>query len=136
MSNLPKKMDRFEKARLEKAEKIREMGLDPYGQRFDGHSAIAEIRPLCPSEPGEDGQAVRVAARIMGRRKAGKLRFLDVKDASGRIQLLFSRGDLSEEQWTLMSSLDLGDLLGVDGILRRTQSGEPSVFVQDLTIFV
>lgn len=134
MSSSPKKVDRFEKARLEKAEKIREMGLDPYGQRFDGHRSIAEIRPLCPSEAGEDGETVRVAARIMGRRKAGKLRFLDVKDATGRIQLLFSRGDLSEEQWALMSALDLGDLLGVDGILRRTQSGEVSVFVQDLTI--
>ena len=127
-------MDRFEKARLDKADKIREMGLDPYGQRFDGHQAIAEVRPLCPPEPGEDGETVRVAARIMGRRKAGKLRFLDVKDATGRIQLLFSRGDLSVEQWALMSALDLGDLIGVDGILRRTQSGEASVFVQELTI--
>ena len=53
MSNKPQKMDSIEKARLEKAEKIREMGLDPYGQRFDGHRPIAEVRPLCPEETGE-----------------------------------------------------------------------------------
>ncbi len=134
MSNKPQKMDRFEKARLEKADKIREMGLDPYGQRYDGHRPIAEVRPLCPEETGEEGEPVRVAARIMGRRKAGKLRFLDVKDATGRIQLLFSRGDLSEQQWALMSALDLGDLLGVDGKLKRTQSGEVSIFVEQFCI--
>ncbi len=126
--------DRFELARLEKVGKIREMGFDPYGQRFDGHRPIGEIRPLCPAEPGMDGETVRVAARIMSRRKAGKLRFLDVKDATGRIQLLFSRGDLTETQWELMSNLDLGDLIGVDGILRRTQSGEASIFVRELTV--
>ena len=134
MSNKPQKIDRFEKARLEKAVKIREMGLDPYGQRFDGHRSIAEVRPLCPEETGEEGETVRVAARIMGRRKAGKLRFLDVKDATGRIQLLFSRGDLTEQQWALMSALDLGDLLGVDGKLKRTQSGEASIFVEEFCI--
>ncbi len=134
MSATPSQPDRFEKARLEKAEQIRSMGLDPYGQRFDGHRAIGEIRPLCPEEPGADGETVRVAARIMGRRKAGKLRFLDVQDATGRIQLLFSRGDLTERQWELLSNLDLGDLIGVDGILRRTQSGEVSIFVTELTI--
>ena len=62
MSNKPQKMDRFEKARLEKADKIREMGLDPYGQRYDGHRPIAEVRPLCPEETGEEGESVRVAA--------------------------------------------------------------------------
>lgn len=134
MSAALPKPDRFETARLEKVEKIREMGLDPYGQRFDGHKPVADVRPLCPEESGEDGPTVRIAARIMTRRKAGKLRFFDVKDATGRIQLLFSRGDLSETQWELMGNLDLGDLIGIDGVLRRTQSGEVSIFVQELTV--
>ena len=134
MNATPQVPDRFEKARLEKGEKIREMGFDPYGQRFDGHQPIEQVRQACPEEAGVDGPQVRIAARIMGRRKAGKLRFLDVKDATGRIQLLFSRGDLSEQQWELMSNLDLGDLVGIDGILRRTQTGEISIYVQDLTI--
>ena len=128
------KPDRFEAARLEKLQKIVELGHDPFGQRFDDHAAIADVRPRCPTESGVNGDRVRVAGRIMLRRKAGKLRFLDIADASGKIQLLFSRGDLSDEQWELMSQLDLGDLIGVDGWLRRTDSGEVSIFVETLTI--
>ncbi len=67
----------------------------------------------------------------MTRRKAGKLRFFDIKDWSGRIQLLVSRGDLSEEQWKLVGALDLGDLVGIDGFMKRTDSGEISIFVED-----
>ena len=133
MSN-EKKRNRFEVARLQKADAIIEQGHDPYGQRFDGHLPIVEVRPRCPEESSVNGEAVRVAGRIMLRRKAGKLRFYDLKDATGRIQLLFSRGDLSEEQWALMGQLDLGDLIGVDGALRRTDSGEVSVFVEELTV--
>lgn len=132
--NSPAKIDRFEKERLKKLEKIVELGHDPYGQRFDDHIPIAEARDKCPAEAGEDGEAVRVAGRIMLRRKAGKLRFYDIADASGRVQLLFSRGDLSAETWELMGQLDMGDLIGIDGVMRRTQTGEISVFVQQLTI--
>lgn len=110
------------------------MGLDPYGQRFDDHIAIAAAREQVPEESGTAGESVRIAGRIMLRRKAGKLRFYDIKDQTGRIQLLFSRGDLSEEQWALMGQLDLGDLIGIDGPTWRTDKGEPSVKVEHLTV--
>jgi lysyl-tRNA synthetase class 2 len=126
--------DRFELARLEKLEKIQSLGHDPWGQRFDHHQPIAEVRERCPAEAGADGEQVRVAGRIRGRRKAGKLRFIDLQDQTGRIQLLFSRGDLTEAQWELVSALDDGDLIGVDGPLRRTNTGEVSVFGKELTI--
>jgi len=126
--------DRFEKARLEKLAKIEQLGHDPWGQRFDDHRAIQTVRELAPEEPGETGQQVRVAGRTMLRRKAGKLRFWDIQDHSGTIQLMFSRGDLSTEQWDLASALDLGDLIGIDGTLRRTNSGEISIFVEQLTV--
>ncbi len=130
----PQKVDRFEKARLDKLGKIVELGLDPFGQRFDDHLKIAEAREKCPEESGTNGEKVRVAGRIMLRRKAGKLRFFDIEDASGKVQLLFSRGDLSEEQWQLMGQLDLGDLIGIDGAMRRTDSGEVSIWVEHLTV--
>ncbi|MFP6764120.1 MAG: OB-fold nucleic acid binding domain-containing protein, partial [Planctomycetaceae bacterium] len=104
------KPDRFEAARLVKLEKITELGLDPWGQRFDGHISIREAREKCPDEPGTEGAEVRIAGRLMTRRKAGKLRFFDIRDWSGRIQLLVSRGDLPPEQWELVGALDLGDL--------------------------
>ena len=128
------KIDRFEKVRLEKLEKIAEMGFDPFGQRFDNHLSIEEARQLVPEASGESGPECRVAGRIMLRRKAGKLRFYDIKDQTGRIQLLFSRGDLSEQQWELMGHLDLGDLIGVDGKAWRTDSGEYSIKVETLTV--
>ncbi|WP_298862102.1 lysine--tRNA ligase [uncultured Gimesia sp.] len=128
------KPNRFEAERIKKLEKIQSMGLDPWGQRFDGHIPMAEARLQAPEASGVDGEQVRIAGRIMLRRKAGKLRFYDIKDWTGRIQLLFSRGDLSEEQWELMGTLDLGDLIGIDGCLRRTETGEISVFVKKLTV--
>lgn len=130
----PAKPNRLEQARLDKLAQIVELGHDPFGGRFDDKVAIADARQKCPEESGVDGDEVRVAGRLMLRRKAGKLRFFDLKDASGRIQLLCSRGDMTEEQWKLMSAFDLGDLIGVDGRLRRTDSGEISVFVTGLTM--
>jgi lysyl-tRNA synthetase class 2 len=128
------KPDRFEKARLEKLKKIEELKQDPWGQRFDDHLPIADVREQCPTESGVLGDSVRIAGRIMLRRKAGKLRFFDIKDQTGSIQLLFSRGDLEPEQWELQSALDLGDLIGIDGKLKRTDTGEVSVFVEKLTV--
>ena len=78
------KPDRFEKDRLVKLDKIVELGHDPYGQRFDDYSPINEVRDLCPEESGTEGPAVRVTGRIMLRRKAGKLWFFNIKDATCR----------------------------------------------------
>lgn len=128
------KPDRLELARLEKLEKIQSLGHDPWGQRFDNHQAIAAVREKCPAESGSDGETVRIAGRIMGRRKAGKLRFIDLQDQTGTIQLLCSKGDMTEPQWELVSALDDGDLIGIDGPLRRTNTGEVSVFVKELTV--
>lgn len=131
---MPAKMSNLEKQRFDKLEKIRALGRDPWGQRFDDHQPIADVRPECPEESGEAGPKVRVAGRVMAKRKAGKLRFFGIKDQTGTIQLLFSRGDLAEEQWELMGQLDYGDLVGIDGHLQRTNTGEVSVLVHELTI--
>jgi lysyl-tRNA synthetase class 2 len=130
----PQKPDRLEQARIEKLEKIVALGHDPFGGRFDNHQPIAAARAKCPELSGTPGESVRIAGRIMLRRKAGKLRFFDVEDSTGRIQVLCSRGDLGEEQWELMSQFDLGDLIGVDGKMWRTDSGEISVFADRLHI--
>ncbi|MEM9702014.1 MAG: lysine--tRNA ligase [Planctomycetota bacterium] len=125
--------DRLAKARIEKLEKITALGRDPYGQRFDDHQPIAEARAKQPDESGVEGETVRVAGRVMQIRKAGKLRFYEIADASGQIQLLFSRGDLEPEQWELMAALDYADLVGIDGVAWKTNTGEPSIKVTALT---
>lgn len=139
------KIDRFEKERIKKHDKIVELGHDPYGQRFDNAQVIEAVRGLCPdfieaAEDAEekphqpDGPTVRTTGRVMLRRKAGKLRFYDIEDASGKVQLLFSRGNVSDEVWELMGQIDLGDIVGVDGIVRRTNTGEISIAVSGLTM--
>lgn len=128
-----KKMDRFERDRLVKLEKIESLGLDPWGQRFDGHRAIAEVREQAPEQSGVDGERVRVAGRLMSRNNKGKLKFYHLQDWTGKIQLMVSRADVSEEQWELVGALDVGDLVGIDGTLRRTNTGEVTVFVETIT---
>ncbi|MCL2347473.1 MAG: lysine--tRNA ligase [Planctomycetaceae bacterium] len=135
----------LEAARREKLRKIEEMGIDPWGQRFDGKSSIGEIRAreseirlLAPPEGSEktdhvqQGPAVRAAGRIILHRKKGKLMFLDLWDWSGRIQVLIGMSQVGEQKWELAQNLDLGDIIGVDGELRRTKTGELSIFASDL----
>jgi len=125
--------DRLEAARLEKLAKIEQLGIDPWGERFDGHRPIREARELCPTEPGVVGPEIRIAGRIMLRNNKGKLKFFHVKDWTGRIQLMCSKADFSDEQWELISNLDLGDLIGVDGHLKVSNTGEKTIGVSKVT---
>jgi lysyl-tRNA synthetase class 2 len=131
MSDTP---DRLEAARLEKLAKIEQLGLDPWGQRFDGHVHIAAARERCPTEQGVEGEAVRVAGRLVRWNDSGKLRFAHIQDYTGRIQLMISKNDVGEQIWSLVECLDRGDILGVDGTLRVTKTGEKTVFVKGLVI--
>jgi lysyl-tRNA synthetase class 2 len=131
MSETP---DRLEAARLQKLRKIEELGLDPWGQRFDGHVHIAVAREKCPHEQGVEGEAVRVAGRLVRWNDSGKLRFAHLQDYTGRIQLMISKNDVAPEVWSLVECLDRGDIVGVDGTLRVTKTGEKTVFVRHLQI--
>jgi len=130
----PAGVDRLEAARLEKLNRIVELGHDPYGQRFDNHLPIGEARAKAPTEVGVIGEMVRVAGRIIRWPKTGKLQFVHMQDATGRIQLMMSKADLSEPQWELIRALDLGDIVGVDGKLRLTNSGEVTIFVESICV--
>src|SRR5258708_15509723 len=125
--------DRFEIARLEKLQAIEALGIDPWGQRCDGHQPIAGAREECPGEQGQIGPTVRVAGRIMLRNNKGKLKFFHLQDWTGRIQLMCSKADFSEEQWKLIELLDLGDLIGVDGHLKVSNTGEKTIGVSQVT---
>jgi lysyl-tRNA synthetase class 2 len=133
-SSDPQRPDRFEQERLKKLEAIEALGLDPWGHRFDGHIPIAAARAKAPAEAGITGDSVRVAGRLMLRNNKGKLKFYHLQDATGRIQLMVSKADVSEIQWKLIENLDLGDIIGVDGTLRLTNTGEVTVFVKELTM--
>jgi lysyl-tRNA synthetase class 2 len=130
----------LEAVRVEKLGNIEALGHDPWGQRFDGHQAIADVRGLAATlpEPGAaagevPGPTVRVAGRIMLRRKQGKIYFLELRDWTERIQIFIGMNQVGEEGWSLAGELDLGDLIGIDGTLGRTRTGELTVFASSLT---
>lgn len=127
-------IDRLEAARLEKLARIEQLGLDPWGERFDGHVHIGTARDRCPTEVGVDGDSIRVAGRIMRWSDSGKLRFGHIQDYTGRIQLMISKNDVAEPVWQLMECLERGDLIGVDGKTRVTKTGEKTIFVEKLHI--
>ncbi len=90
-----------------------------------------------PGELGKghlEGPAVRAAGRIILLRDKGKLLFIDIEDWTGKIQLFVGRNQVGEDNWKLIECLDLGDLVGVDGTLRRTQTGELSIFAEKIHV--
>ncbi len=136
MSEEPR--ESLEEVRLEKLGRIAELGLDPWGQRFDGHRAIGEVRAAAPPkedqpESGQPGPIVRVAGRIGLRRGQGKVVFLELRDWSGHIQIFIGQKQVGELGWKLAELLDLGDLIGVNGRLGYTRTGELTVFAETLT---
>jgi len=124
----------LEVARLAKLEKIEQLGIDPWGQRFDGHLHIDAARAKCPEENGVDGETVRVAGRLVRWSDSGKLRFGHIQDYTGKIQIAVSKKEVDEQTWELVDCLDRGDNIGVDGVLKLTKTGEKTVFVTKLAI--
>ncbi len=125
----------LESVRQDKLEKIAALGIDPWGRRFDDHMAIAGVRTLTAAESGSDtpGPRVRVAGRIVLRRGQGKVHFLQLRDWTDQIQIFFGKNQIGESAWELAQLLDLGDLIGVDGTLGHTKTGELTVFADALT---
>ena len=156
-------LDRLEAARREKMKRIVDLGFDPWGSRFDGHTAIAKIRGqvddvkfkkqdgtlvdlvdpatqpddfqfrqwLSELGPGEMiGPKVRAAGRVVLQRDKGKLRFVDIRDMTGQIQLFIGKGQVGDDNFELAKCFDLGDLVAVDGQLRRTKTGELTIFAE------
>ncbi|MEL6897197.1 MAG: lysine--tRNA ligase [Planctomycetota bacterium] len=153
-------------ARREKFRKIVEMGIDPWGQRFDDrdlidscHQRADEVKfrtkdgeeialPDFDSDakieyrqwksdngPGEEiGPIVRVAGRIMLQRGQGKLFFLNIKDWTGNVQIFVGKKQVGDDDFELAKLLDLGDLIGVEGRLGRTNTGELTVFASSLIL--
>ena len=131
--------DRVAEQRKEKLERLSSKGINPYPNTFHRtHSASEAIELLKQREEQKltSGGPVTIAGRVMARRGMGKLSFIDLRDGSGKIQLLFrsSSDGLDEARMELLKEVDIGDILGVTGQLLRTRTGEPTVAVADFSV--
>src|SRR5262245_60306468 len=113
--------------RRKKLETLRAKGIEPFGTAFDVSGSIAEVR-----EQFKEGEARRVAGRIMAHRDMGKSHFLDLRDVTGRIQIYVHAKEVGAELMELFHLLDLGDFIGVEGTCFVTKSGEPTLKVHAL----
>ena len=127
--------DSLEAVRREKLRAIEALGIDPWGHRFDNHHPVAKVRelPVDPANP-EHRHPTRIAGRIVLRRVMGNVHFLDIQDATGRVQVMIGKKQVGETGWKLAALLDLGDLLGVDGAFGLTKTGEKTVFATAITM--
>ena len=111
--------------RRKKLEELRAKGIDPFGSCFEASGSIAEVRGRF-----KDGETLRVAGRITAHRDMGKSHFLDVRDATGRIQIYIHAKEIGPELMDLFRLLDIGDFIGAEGTCFVTKSGEPTLKVQ------
>jgi lysyl-tRNA synthetase class 2 len=111
--------------RREKLERLREAGIDPFPPEFADREEIGEVRAAHEGlAPGiETESRHRVAGRLVGRRGHGKACFLDLRDATGQIQLHAREDLLGEEPYEVLVDLDLGDIIGVEGTALATRRG-------------
>lgn len=122
--------------RRAKLERLREAGIEPFPHDFDGVEPIADVRWQCDGiAAGEDGeQTHRIAGRLAARRGHGKAAFLDIVDRSGRMQVHARENLMGAEAYESLVSLDLGDIVGIDGVESKTRRGEPSLAVKGWTL--
>ncbi len=117
------------KERLKKIERIRALGIEPYGGAFSWNRSLREIR-----KEFKEGESVKVAGRITAFRVHGRSSFLDIRDASDHVQIYIKEGEVPPTAYALFEMLDIGDFIGVEGKLFKTKTGEASVKVASLTL--
>ncbi|XP_061364971.1 lysine--tRNA ligase, chloroplastic/mitochondrial [Gastrolobium bilobum] len=126
--------------RLKKVEELRSKGLDPYAYGWDKTHSANQLQDIYRNlgngeERSSENDHVSVAGRIVARRAFGKLAFLTLRDDSGTIQLYCDKERLIGDQFEqLKAHVDIGDILGARGIVKRTEKGELSVCVLSLAI--
>lgn len=117
-----------ELARREKANKLREMGLDPFGKRFDRTAFCNDIKQKYQDIDHDAFENINdeytIAGRIMFIRKMGKASFFTIQDKTGHMQVYISINDVGEKTYNLFKTADIGDIVGVKGKVMKTRTGE------------
>lgn len=123
--------------RREKMLALSEKGIDPFGKRFDRTTNSGELKAQYEDKSKEDlaelGVTAVIAGRMMTKRGKGKAGFAHLQDREGQIQIYVRKDDVGEENYELFNKADLGDFIGVEGDVMRTNMGELSIHARKLT---
>ena len=126
------------KLRHEKLEGLKEKGIAPYINRFKVDTAIQDLADKFSAETKEEldekGHKCVAAGRIMTRRKHGKTTFVNIQDSTGQIQVFINKNALGEEAYDLFGKFDIGDIIGVEGRVSKTKTGELTLFANKATL--
>ena len=118
--------------RREKLAQLQQEGNDPF--QLTKYVVTADSAQIKENFDAMEGQSVSVAGRLMSKRGMGKVSFCDLQDKSGRIQLYARRDEMDEADYDRFKKYDIGDIVGVDGEVFRTQRGEMSVRAKKITL--
>jgi lysyl-tRNA synthetase class 2 len=122
------------KIRKDKLVEIRdELGINPFPYRYDVTNHSAEIFEKF-DEYSTTGKVVSAAGRVMAIREMGKASFCHIQDFYGRIQLYVALNNIGEQNYRLFKKLDIGDIIGVKGTVKKTKTGEITIFITELTL--
>ncbi len=125
-------LEKVQADRLAKLEQIRELGIDPYGGRYDTNEPIAEV--LARYQDEGEGQTADAGGRLVLIRDMGKMIFAHIRDQSGQMQVAFRKNALDETGWKLAKLLDLGDLIACSGPLQKSRTGEITIWADRLVL--
>ncbi len=115
-----------------KLEELREMGRDPFREEtFDVSAWSKDIRD---NFDAMEDQEVRVAGRIMAFRRMGKVAFVDMQDKQGRIQIFVARDNIGQDEYNVFKTYDVGDIIGVNGVVFKTKTGETSIRAMEVKL--
>ncbi len=133
---MSEELDHVRVARREKLEALIARGVGPFAYSYQRtHLAAEALAELADTQTGDElGPVVRLAGRTVAWRAHGKTAFAHLADPSGRIQLYFRRDELGDELFSILELLDIGDILGVEGPLFRTRTGEITIRVRSFEL--
>ncbi|MFC4777248.1 lysine--tRNA ligase [Paenibacillus sp. GCM10023252] len=124
--------------RRDKLDGLRELGVDPFGRRFERSHQAKDLLTAYEETSKEDLEAqafeVSIAGRIMQKRGMGKAAFAHIQDLSGRIQIYVRKDTVEENKYAAFDMLDIGDIVGVRGVVFKTNTGEVSVKAKDIEV--
>lgn len=122
--------------RIEKLNRLRQQGIDPYPRRFDNITSSRDIKEKFQSiaQEQESSETVRAAGRLMSVRDMGKASFAHIQDSQGQLQLRLQLDVLGEPYQIFKKDLDIGDWIGVSGTVFRTKTNELTLRVKELTL--